>query len=51
MCWIRRNWSARTRGRGSAAGVRFAFDAETLQMAANLIERTLEELEPLAREG
>jgi oligoendopeptidase F len=35
----------------SAAGIRFAFDAETLQMAANLIERTLEELEPLAREG
>ena len=35
----------------SAAGIRFAFDAETLQMAADLIERTLDELEPLAREG
>jgi oligoendopeptidase F len=34
-----------------AAGIRFAFDAEILQMAADLIERTLEELEPLAREG
>ena len=35
----------------SAAGIRFAFDAETLQMAVDLIERTLDELEPLAREG
>lgn len=34
-----------------AAGIRFAFDAETLQMAVELIERTLDELEPLAREG
>lgn len=34
-----------------AAGIRLAFDAETLQMATDLIERTLAELEPLAREG
>jgi hypothetical protein len=34
-----------------AAGIRFAFDAETLSMAVELIERTLAELEPLAREG
>lgn len=34
-----------------AAGIRFAFDAETLQMAVDLIERTLADLEPLAREG
>lgn len=34
-----------------AAGIRFAFDAETLQMAVTLIEQTLVELEPLAREG
>jgi oligoendopeptidase F len=35
----------------SAAGIRFAFDAEMLGMAATLIEQTLAELEPLAREG
>ncbi len=35
----------------SAAGIRFAFDAETLQTAVTLIESTLEELEPLALEG
>ncbi|MGE5334633.1 MAG: M3 family oligoendopeptidase [Nitrososphaerota archaeon] len=34
-----------------AAGIRFAFDADTLRMAVDLIERTLDELEPLAREG
>lgn len=34
-----------------AAGIRFAFDAETLRTGVNLIERTLAELEPLAREG
>ncbi|HEU5349385.1 MAG TPA: M3 family oligoendopeptidase, partial [Ktedonobacterales bacterium] len=35
----------------STAGIRFAFDSDTLRMAVDLIERTLEELEPLAREG
>jgi oligoendopeptidase F len=35
----------------STAGIRFAFDAETLGMAVELIERTLAELEPLAKEG
>lgn len=35
----------------SAAGIRFAFDAETLQMAVTLIESTLAELEPLAQQG
>ena len=34
-----------------AAGIRFVFDAETLQMAVDLIERTLAELEPLAKLG
>ncbi len=32
----------------AAANAKFAFDADTLRMAVELVERTLEELEPLA---